>query len=170
MTYLWPALVPLLNLLWLALTLLGLPGNWLMLATAGLAAWLTTGPPSYHWATLAAGVAIAGVGELVELLAGAAGSRTSGGSRRGALGALLGGIAGGVVGTFLLPVPLLGTVVGAAAGAFGGATLAELTGERSGREALLSGGGAAVGHVLGVASKFVLGCGLWFLLAVGAFL
>jgi hypothetical protein len=169
MAHVWSGLIPLLNLLWLGLTLLGLPGNWLMLATAAAIAWLTTGPPSYHWATLAVGVSIAAIGELFELLSGAAGSRRSGGSRRGGVGALLGGIAGAVVGTFALPVPLLGTVLGAAAGAFAGAVLGELTGEKTREEALRSGRGAAIGHVAGIASKFLLGCGLWLLLAVGAF-
>jgi hypothetical protein len=169
MAYLWSGLIPLLNLLWLGLTLLGLPGNWLMLATAGLIAWLTAGPPSYHWGTLAAGVAIAATGELFELLAGAAGSRRGGGSRRGALGALLGGIAGGLLGTFLVPVPLLGTVLGAAGGAFAGAVVGELTGEKTREEAIRSGRGAAIGHVAGVASKVLLGCALWLLLAVAAF-
>jgi hypothetical protein len=169
MTYAWAALVPVLNVLWLALTLLGLPGNWLMIATAGIVAWLTPGPPSYHWATLALVVLLAGIGELIELLAGAAGSKTAGGTRRGAIGALIGGILGAVLGTFLLPVPLFGTVVGAAVGAFAGATLGELSGSMTAREALRSGRGAAIGHVTGIASKFVLGCGVWLLLAVGAF-
>jgi hypothetical protein len=169
MTYAWAALVPVLNVLWLALTLLGLPGNWLMVATAGLIAWLTPGPPSYHWATLALVIALAAIGELIELLAGAAGSKTAGGTRRGAVGALLGGIVGGILGTFVLPVPLLGTVLGAAIGAFAGASLGEMTGSKSAREALRSGRGAAIGHVTGVASKFVLGCGVWLLLAIGAF-
>ncbi|MHB1157468.1 MAG: DUF456 family protein [Phycisphaerales bacterium] len=85
MFYLYALLLILLNLACLSLTLAGLPGIWLMIGVSLLAAWLT--PSSHHigfdTSTLIAVVVIAAIAEVIELLAGATGSKRLGGSRWG---------------------------------------------------------------------------------------
>jgi uncharacterized protein YqgC (DUF456 family) len=108
-------LVLALVLCWL-LTLLGLPGNWLMAAIAAVYAWL--GPAQGHlaigWKTAVALVVLALLGEVVELLAGAVGVARAGGSKRGAAMALVGSILGGLVGVVVgVPIPLIGSLVAA---------------------------------------------------------
>jgi len=161
-------LVVLLDTLWLGLILIGLPGTWLMIATAALAEWWTE-PQLFQPGVLIAAVVLAAAGELIEFLASAGGARRAGGTRAGAGGALLGGILGGIAGTFLIPVPLLGSLAGGALGAFLGSAVMEHRGGRTGREALRVGRGAAVGHVTGMLGKLSMGCAVWLLLAVAAF-
>ena len=54
-----------------AMTLLGLPGNWLMVVAAGLYAWLgpVSGGANLSWTLVLIAALIAGVGELAELAA-----------------------------------------------------------------------------------------------------
>ncbi len=121
-----------------AFTLVGLPGNWVMVLAAAGYVWLgpTSGAMQITWLTVAALAALAAGGELAELVAGMWGARRAGGSRRAALfalvGSLIGAIAGGIVG---MPIPIVGppiaAVMGGALGALIGAALAERSrGER----------------------------------------
>ena len=116
---------------WL-LTLLGMPGNWLMVAATTFYAFLmpAQSPAALGWKTVAALLVLAALGEIVELLAGAMGVAKAGGSRRGALMALVGSIIGGIVGIFVgVPIPLIGSIVAvvlfAGLGAMAGAILGE---------------------------------------------
>lgn len=114
------------------LTLLGLPGNWLIvLVGAGYAAW---GPEETRAAMAASTVILllilAVLGEVLEFALGAAAARRAGGSRRAAVGALAGGLAGAFAGMFIgFPIPVLGPVIAtvffAAIGAMGGAIMAQ---------------------------------------------
>lgn len=118
-------------LCWL-LTLLGLPGNWLMAAIAAVYAWL--GPAQGHlafgWKTVIALLVLALLGEIVELLAGALGVAKAGGSKRGAAMALVGSILGGLVGVVVgLPIPLVGSLVAALLFAGLGAMIGTALGE-----------------------------------------
>src|SRR4051812_26984022 len=69
------------------ISILGLPGIWIMvLAVAGYA-WLTN---AHHFVSptwLIVLAVIAGISELVELIAGSAGAKKAGGSKRAMLGA-----------------------------------------------------------------------------------
>lgn len=168
MIYVWSTLMAVVNAGWLLLTLVGMPGNWLMIATAALYEVLYA-PSVFSTGVFVAAVGMAGLGELAELLAGMIGSRRGGASRKGSLGALFGGIAGAILGTALIPVPVLGTILGAAMGAFLVSATIELAAGRPQREAVRAGRGAAVGHVTGNLLKFLLGCGVWVTLAVAAF-
>ncbi|RJP38531.1 MAG: DUF456 domain-containing protein [Phycisphaerales bacterium] len=165
----------LVNLLSLATVPLGLPGNWVMLAaTAGYAWWRWDAslPVAQQeispYVLLAAGL-LALAGELVEVFAGAAGSRRAGGSKWGALGALVGTVAGAIGGTVFIPIPVMGTVLGAILGAAGGAAVLELTTGRSTREALRSGAGAGAGRFAGLMAKLGCGAAMWLLLTVAVF-
>lgn len=171
MFYVYATLLALLNLACLSLTLAGLPGIWLMIGLSLLVAWLT--PQSsrigFEWPTLVTVLVIAAIAEIVELLAGATGSKKSGGSHWGAIGALFGGMAGAILGTFLIPVPVIGTIAGAVGGAFAGAVILELASGKPHGVALRSGKGAAIGHFIGIMTKFSLGCLVWLILAIAAF-
>ena len=117
---------------WL-LTLLGLPGNWLMVVVTSIYAYLvpTQSPAALGWRTVVAILVLAVLGEIIERLAGAIGVGKTGGSRRGAVLALAGSIVGGILGVFVgVPVPLIGSVVAAVffagLGAMAGAVLGEM--------------------------------------------
>ena len=148
---------------WL-LTLLGMPGNWLMVAAAAVYACLVPAqsPVALGWKTVAALLVLAALGEIVELLAGAMGVAKAGGSRRGALMALAGSIIGAIVGIFVgVPIPLIGSIVavvlfaglGAMAGAILGETWAGRDADTTWRIARL----AFWGRLAGTLGKVILG-------------
>ena len=96
--------------------ILGLPGNWLIVAMA-LGGWALA-PEDYRshvtLLPLMAMVVVAGLGELFEFAASALGARRMGGSKRGALFAIVGSIAGALVCLFggaLGPMPIVGLVI-----------------------------------------------------------
>ena len=118
------ATIPLVGLTGLALNILGLPGLWLMVLWHLIFGWLV-GWETVGWPSVLAVTGLALLAEAVEFVAGAAGSKTAGGSKRSVVGAVVGGIVGGIVFTPLIPIPVVGTIVGACAGAFAGAAVLE---------------------------------------------
>ncbi len=137
---------------WL-LNILGLPGLWLMLiahATFGMA----TGWGNYvGWESVIALFVLAVVAEVVEFVAGAAGSAKAGGTKRGMIGAIVGGLVGGIVGTGLIPIPILGTIIGAVGGSFAGAAMVERMIDSDTDRAIAIGIGAAKGRFWGILIK-----------------
>jgi len=169
MEHLFLGVVVILNAVFLALGILGLPGNWLMIV-------LTWGVAVWHWdrgffslPVLIGIVAVGVAGELLEFFAGAVAVRQVGGSRRGMAGAVAGTLVGGIVGTVLIPVPVVGSLIGACAGAFLGAWLMEMSGGKTMQEAVRSGAGAGVGRFLGLNLKLLAGAVIWVTVAVSAF-
>ena len=161
----------LVNSLFLVATVLQLPGNWLMVTTVG-GFILWGGEPSlFSIETLVALAIIAILAEIIEFVAGAAGTRMSGGSRKGALWALAGSLAGGILGTFLLPIPIpiVGSVFGACGGAFLGALFGERKEGKNMRDSLRSGGGAATGRLLGIVGKIGGGILIWTIATIASF-
>ena len=172
MTYVWALLLAILNGLWLLSVLLGLPGTWLMVLSTLLLAWWqhhSGQPPLFGVPVLVVICALALAGEISELLAGALGSKTAGGSRRGALGALIGALVGGLVGTFVIPILIVGSLIGTCGGAALGALGMELHGRRSFGAALRSGAGAGAGRLLGTVAKLIAGVLIWITVAIAAF-
>jgi uncharacterized protein YqgC (DUF456 family) len=165
--YLWAAILVLANSAWLALDLVGLPGNWLIIVGTLLVAWLR--PGMFGLWTLVAAVALAAVGEVLELFSGVWGAQKGGAGRRGSAGALLGGIIGAIMGTFLIPVPVFGSLLGACAGACLGAWVLELSGGRDSRASLHAGIGAGLGRAVGTIVKLFVGIVLWLMIAIAAF-
>ena len=159
-------LLMLISLAGLAISVLGLPGLWLMVAAAvGFS--LATGGSVLGWQAVAVVAALALGSEIAEFLAGAAGSKNAGGTWRGVTGAVVGGIAGGIIG---VPVPIVGPVLGAILGAAIGAGMLELAGgkasvQQAGNIAV----GAAKGRFWGTVSKLAFGSVMFFVLAVYAF-
>ena len=146
------------------LTLLGGPGNWLMLLAVALYAWLVPEDAALTigWGVVIALLVLAAVGELLEFLAGALGATQGGGSKRAAVLALVGSIFGGAVGLFVgVPIPVVGPFVAAllfaGLGAFVGAVLGEQWAGRSLDESLDIGKAAFLGRILGTLAKTLLG-------------
>jgi uncharacterized protein YqgC (DUF456 family) len=155
------------------LVMLGLPGTWiLILLAAGLQIgdgyWRSGDVHTFSWWTLGAATALALVGELVEFVAGVAGAKKAGASRRGMVGALVGGVAGAIVGAALL------AGIGAIPGGFVGSALGAIVGELSHphmtlESSLKPAGGAAVGRLAGTLMKLAIALVVWVGLAVAAF-
>ncbi len=176
MEYVWSALLLIILAASWSLNLLGLPGNWLMIAAAaGYVLLVPAGSPvAMGWMTVVVLLVLASIGELLEFLAGALGVTRAGGSRRGALFALAGSIAGGVVGLFVgLPIPIVGPLLGAVllagAGAFAGAVVGERGRGRRLDESLKIGEAAFWGRLLGTVAKSAIGA-VMFAVAVLAIL
>src|SRR5256885_11450613 len=118
-------------LLSLILIVLGLPGLWIMFASAVTYNLVFPGDP-IGWFTLVAVAVLALVAELLEFSLTGKYARKYGGSRRAGWGAIIGSIVGAMVG---VPVPIVGPVIGAFLGSFIGALIAELTGGSSAGDA-----------------------------------
>lgn len=157
--------------------ILGMPGNWLIVATSIACALGRPETSSTHvaWGTVLAILTIAIVGELLEFAAGALGARRMGGSRRGAVLAVGGSIVGAITGLFagtLIPIPIVGNLIASlllgAAGAFAGASVGERWAGKDWDTSFQIGGAAFWGRLLGTVGKTVCGaiaCGL-FLAAI----
>jgi uncharacterized protein len=164
MTLLWAFLLLMTLALAWVLTVLGMPGNWLMVAAVVVYVLLVPGDSvvAIGWGVAIAMVALAALGELLEFLAGALGVAKAGGSRRGAVLALAGGLLGGLIGMFVgLPIPVVGSLVAAIVmagmGAMVGAVLGEQWKGRDFDQSWKVGKAAFWGRLLGTAAKTVLG-------------
>ncbi len=147
----------------LILIVLGLPGLWIMVATAVTYNLIVPGEP-IGWVTLIAGAVLAFVAELLEFSLTGRYARKYGGSRRAGWGAILGGIVGAMVG---IPVPIIGSVIGAFIGSFLGALIAEFTGGSSAADATRVAKGALIGRVVSTVLKIGIGLtiGVWIFIS-----
>ena len=162
----------------------GLPGTWMMLALAVVVElldprWLP-GPDAttFGWALLAGCIALALVGEALELVSGMLGTKAGGGTRRGMWGSIGGGLIGATAGTFVIPV--LGTLGGALLGTFLGAMWGEMSAakeldgsddtQQRAKEALRPAVAATVTRALATVAKIGIGATVWIVLAVAAFM
>lgn len=144
------------------LTLLQLPGTWIMLLILLVASWLHGHDFSkVEVMVLVAMTLLATLGEIIEFIASAIGSRQAGGSKRGATMSLIGGVAGALLGTFLLPIPIIGTLVGACVGAGAGSLLGDKWAGREWKAAFTSGTGAALGKLGGTIAKVAVAAVMW---------
>lgn len=154
------------------LTILSLPGAWVLIALAVIIEladgfWMPAETATFSVWTIVAATVVALLGEALEFAAGAAGAKRGGASKRGMLGALLGSIVGGVLGTILIPIPVIGSILGAVLGAAGGAIVAELSIEGTSlRSTLKPAGGAAAGRLAGTVAKLACAAVIWVVLSV----
>jgi uncharacterized protein YqgC (DUF456 family) len=150
-------------LLSLILIVLGLPGLWIMVATAVTYNMIVPGE-RIGWFTLVAVGVLALMAEIVEFSLTGRYARKYGGSRRAGWGAIIGGIVGAMVG---FPVPIIGSVIGAFVGSFVGALVAELTGGSSVGDSTRVAKGALIGRVVSTALKIGIGfmIGIWIFIA-----
>ena len=164
MNVLFATILVLLLLVFWALNLVGLPGNWLMLLAAVIYAALIPAETrtDLSWPLVGVLCVLAVAGELVEFATGALGASKVGGSRRSAVLALLGSLVGSVVGLFVgLPIPIVGPLVGvlvlASLGAMAGALLGESWKGRSLAQSWKVGEAAFWGRLFGTLGKLMIG-------------
>lgn len=138
-------------------TLLGLPGLWLMVGAAAGYAWVTGFDRFLGWPGLISLLVLAAIAEVLEFLAGSAGAKAAGASRRGMIGAIVGALVGGILLTALLPIPVLGTIFGVCLGAFLGAAIVEMGVVGHAGHAGRVGWGAAKGRFYGIMLKLFFG-------------
>ena len=161
----------------LILVLLGLPGTWLMLILAvGVelidTMWLgSQDKETFGWIWIGICICLALLGEVLETIASAVGTRKGGGTKRGIIGAIIGGIVGAIALTPFIPIPILGTLIGALIGTFAGALIGEMTGHNqvSGGAMAKAALGATIGRLLGTMGKFLIGVVIFAVLVVTAF-
>jgi len=168
MLYVGLLILVLLNVLWLALVLLGLPGNWLMVLTTALFAWWAWDRRPFSGGTLIAIALLAVAGELIEFFGGTVGARRAGASWRASFAGILGALIGGLAGIVVFPVLFVGTIVGACLGVGLAVWLVETSRgehpELSFRRAV----GAGMGEFVGILGKFAVGVVIWLTIAVAA--
>lgn len=147
-----------------ALTVMGMPGNWLILLAAIVYDVMIADGSRIQMGQriLIVLLVLAVVGEALELLAGVWGVSRQGGSKRGAAGALLGSLVGGVMGMGIgLPIPVVGPVVGmivfAGLGALIGTTIAEHTIGRELKDSVQIGIAAMWSRMAGSLAKSLVG-------------
>jgi uncharacterized protein len=147
----------------LILIVLGMPGLWIMVASAVTYNLIVPGDP-IGWFTLVAVAVLALVAELLEFTMTGRFARKYGGSRRAGWGAIIGSIVGAMVG---VPVPIVGPIIGAFVGSFLGALVAELTGGSSAGASTRVATGALIGRVVSTVLKIGIGftIGIWIFIA-----
>ena len=114
------------------LNLIGLPGNWLVFASATIYALSVPHDcrMAIGWPPIVLLAVLAVFGEIVEFAAGAVGAAKAGSSRRGSVLAIVGSIIGGILGVFVgVPVPIVGPILAAFLFAGLGALIGSVLGE-----------------------------------------
>ena len=151
------ALVLLTGVLILSLILiaLGLPGLWVMIASAVIYN-ISSGSAPIGWFTLIAVGVLAVIAEIIEFTLSGKFARKYGGSRRAAWGAMIGGTLGAILG---FPVPIVGPLIGAFAGSSSARSSASSLGRDSGgsNKGCL---GRLVGRVAATAMKMAIGAAI----------
>jgi hypothetical protein len=149
----------------LYIILMNFPGTWLMVLGATIYA-VATKFEFIGFKTIIAAVVIAGIAEVVDFFAGAAGAKKAGASRRGLWCAVIGGI---IAGLFLtIPFPVIGTIIGVCIGTFVGAIVGEAWAGSSVNDSLRIGLGAAWGRLLGILAKLLFGCIIFLVVMIPA--
>jgi uncharacterized protein len=138
----------------LVLTVVTLPGTWLMLIAMLGYALVTRSAGTVGWKTLIALLALATTAELIDIFASGAGAKKAGASRRAAIGAVIGGVLGAIFLSFILFFPI-GTIAGACIGCFVGAGVTELLVRRDVGQSVRVGYHAAKGRLFGIVVKIM---------------
>lgn len=140
----------------LALIALGLPGIWVMIASAVVYD-ITTHSNAIGWFTLVAITILAVIAEFLEFTMAGKYARKYGGGRRASWGAMIGGVIGAFVG---FPVPVVGPVIGAFIGSFAGALIGERSSGSTMGASTRAATGSLVGRALATALKIGVGCAI----------
>ncbi len=137
----------------MVLIVLGMPGLWIMIASAITYNLIVPERPM-SWFTVIGIVVLGVVAEVLDFSLAGRYARKYGGSRKAAWGAIIGGMIGAFIG---VPVPIVGPVIGALVGSFFGALVGEVRngGERGAATKVAT--GALIGRVFGTVIKVGLG-------------
>lgn len=156
------------GVVFVALTLVGVPGIWLVLLMAVV--WEIATPTTSLFTAWSLGIAAALVllAEVVDFAAGAVGAKIGGGGKRAAWGAVIGAILGAIVGTFVIPIPVVGSIAGAAIGSGAGAMIGHLDEAETKGQLVKVGSAAAAGRLVAIVIKLVIGLGVVLVLSIGA--
>lgn len=133
---------------------LGLPGLWIMIASAFVYRMVL--PGSIGVVTLAGIVILGVIAEVFEFTLSGQYARKYGGSRRASWGAMIGGVLGAIF-FFPIPIPFLGPIVGGMVGAFVGAFVGELSRRDQNVSATKVATGAMIGRAVAAAMKTGVG-------------
>lgn len=135
------------------LTLVGLPGNLLILLAAVSYGW----HEDFAHLTYGSLLTLAGLwlsGELMDFLASIMGAKKERASGKATAAAFLGAITGGIVGTGILPI--IGTIIGSIVGGFSASYYVEYKYANDKEKALQVAKGVVKGQLLGMLIKFVV--------------
>lgn len=158
-----------------ASNIIGLPGNWLVVALAATYSYFMPDERRLDIgvSTVVGLFALAALGELIEFLAGALGASKAGASKRGTALALAGSLLGGIAGIFV-PIPVVGQIVGpivcAGLGALVGAVIGEQWKGRDLEKSLNIGQAAFWGRLIGTLGKTLVGCVMLVLVIASLFI
>jgi uncharacterized protein YqgC (DUF456 family) len=142
-------------------TIVGLPGNWILVGAA-LVIGLATGFLNMTVATVFLCTGLALLAEAIESVLGAAIVAKRGGSKLGVVGSIVGGFVGVVLGgPFFPPV---GSVLLGFVGAFLGAVLGEMLRQPDLGLALRIGFWSFIGRTASIAAKLSIGCVIFWLI------
>jgi len=150
--------------------LLALPGTWVMVLLA-IGVNVAMDDNIFSWWIIGIAIALGVLGELLELVAGGAGAKAMGASKRSIVASVIGGVVGAVLGTFLLPIPIVGTILGSALGAGIGAVIFEYTiaDRRHIKHLRGIGTGAFTGRLLATVLKALVALVMAIVLSIDAF-
>jgi len=135
----------------MALTLVGLPGNLLILLVAVICSWQEGfSHLTYAWLLMLAGMWLSG--EVLEFLAGIRSVKKERASWWTMVAVFVGSIVGGIVGTGILPI--IGSIIGAMLGGFATSYYVEYIYSKDKIKAWQVAKGVAKGQFLGIMIKF----------------
>lgn len=137
----------------MVLIVLGLPGLWIMIASA-ITYNIVVPERPMSWLTVIGICALGIVAEVLDFGLAGKYARKYGGSRKAAWGAIVGGMIGAFIG---VPVPIVGPVIGALIGSFVGALVGEVRNGAQRGAATKVATGALIGRVIGTVIKVALG-------------
>lgn len=159
----WGVALSVVCMLGVLMTMVRLPGTWLIVAVAAFYGWYD------GWVRLSVSLllvllGIALLAEILETVMSMLAVRRVGASRKAAIGGLIGGFAGMLI--FSIPVPLVGTVIGALLGCFLGAMIGEMLAQQNlnmaTKAGLVSAAGFAFGAMLKTAAAIAMsGVVIW---------
>lgn len=141
----------------LAFTLVGLPGNWLMMLAIAVMGLATKGEILSLWQCISL-VGILLLGELVEFLLPLLGAKKYKPSSWAYIASIVGALLGGIAGTAILP--LIGGFIGSALGVFVLTYCVESFYARTDLEAKAIARSAMIGSLVGMTIKFSLAIGV----------
>ena len=139
------------------LTLIGLPGNFLILLAAVVYGWQENfSQLTYPWLLILTGMWLSG--ELLEFFIGVRGAKRAQASSWATIAAAIGSIAGGLVGSGILPI--IGTIIGAVLGGFVASYCAEYIYTSDKLKARQVAEGVVKGQLLGMLIKVAVAIGM----------
>ncbi len=148
------------------INILGMPGNWLLVAMSAGLYWLAAPEKAVHIGLmpLSLVVAVTILGELLEFAASALGANRLGASKRATMLAVAGSVVGAIAGLLagsIIPIPIVGQLIGSLLLGGAGAALGAVSGERwagkSWDDSFQVGHAAFWGRLLGTVGKAVCG-------------